>query len=753
MTRSHSSSYTRPAYLLVGSLVFLSTILGAPAQTPDADQAAPAPELKLELRVGDERTVFHLGEVIPVELIFSSAEHRKYPAGRFECFPHQNYHYSVDPPLFTDRLVEVDAAVGLAELSCCGPFGEIDPGEKPFKVQQTLNDRFRMETPGKYKIAVTSNRLGPTVTSNTVDLEILPSDPAWEEVQLERGIALLKSPLYMQEHVEGCTILRYLGTDGAELEMARRYSGQDYCDQMFTGALISARNRTAVLEQLKAGLTEPTRPISTGYLRTLAIVSLYEQHPEWYPKPEPMSPDGGSPQKSGLWSHSDLLKSEMLRYARLLLNALPQKAPDERALSLEALLYLGKFGSIEVPDDMRDAVRQQIPSVFRKLPGGDQARLMMNDWPEVSSPAMLPVLKSMIDQGPWFGPRGIVLRRIHDLSPAEARPYILRELRNPHSQAEIEGLALLPEKELPGVDRVMLDRVRSTENDVNRVTATGIVQRYASPAIAKSLEPLMADAIEHWDCQSRANLLAYFLRVNPGKGAQFLRSALQQRSTDHCRTQMLSRLAETRMSRAVEDAALASLRDPEPLMVIDALNVLQQYGSITSKRPLLQHFRQWQATWESRPTEFANSPWQIKNLDVSYLNALGAAQAWLSSKEELETLSKLCVNKECKDLADRAVGSWNETRFLITFRDPVSDETAESFGIGNWYHPGSIDRLKQKMTQYPKGSVFMLDSRFKEKRRAKRVYGELRPWALRHGFDLRPYQDQDVARSSITSVR
>jgi hypothetical protein len=47
-----------------------------------------------------------------------------------------------------------------------------------------------------------------------------------------------------------------------------------------------------------------------------------------------------------------------------------------------------------------------------------------------------------------------------------------------------------------------------------------------------------------------------------------------------------------------------------------------------------------------------------------------------------------------------------------------------------------MDRLKEKMLQFPRGTEFQLDARSRQQRAVQRILGELRPWAVDQGFDV-----------------
>jgi hypothetical protein len=291
------------------------------------------------------------------------------------------------------------------------------------------------------------------------------------------------------------------------------------------------------------------------------------------------------------------------------------------------------------------------------------------------------------------------------------------------------------------LDGIMLERVkeRFPYGDGGLVTATGLVQRFASPAIAERLRVLLNSGIGKMECASEANLLAYFLRVSPRVGAAMLRRELQAGDRSGCL--ILRRLAEVRMSPEVEDAALETLNDPNPSVIRNALYVLQRYGSSKTKKPLLRHFRRWHDAWKPRAKELQNPENREQaSMDRAYFTSIGAAQGWLCSKKDLQALGELCVTKPCKDHAAETINYWMHMELMIQFSAPVGEEVVGRIGIAHYSGViGTMDRLKQKMAQYPKGSVFTLDARFEEHEMVEHIYDELKPWAAEHAFDLRKY--------------
>jgi hypothetical protein len=704
-------------------------------------------EVNLTLGLGDGQTKFHLGQIIPVTLTFSSTEHRKYPISLPGCGQPPKFTYHIEPPLFIDRRIEQEAEGTFRVCGNSGPsvvmlpgshttlsFEGVDLAEKPYVVHQILNEQFIIDTPGKYRIFATSKGPGFPLTSNAVELEILPHDPAWEKAELARAITLTSASPSKPEYIDGCKILRYLQTQAAEVEMAKRFFSQPSCGLSLYPALLSARDRDAVLKQLEADIADPGTAITD--LRTVALVSVYAHHPDWIPQPAAKATqaeqvEAGRRRYAEIWGKDGALKQEERQYEKALIAALPQKTPVARARSIETLLTIN-----DIPEIGRVA-QEQLPGILPGLSLELQDRLLGNSyWEEIKSPAMIPALKAIVNarRGP-----DIALRRLSELSPDEARPYVLREIAAHHwGWNATDVLGGLPDKELPQFDGEFLNLI-SKELPLGNgaaVTTTALLERYASGRVAGLLQPVFVQSISNMDCQSEANLLAYFLRVTPQDGAELLRRAVTADARPGC--QVLHRLSEVRMSPEVEDAALTALDNANPAVVSDGLYVLQRHGSAKSREPLLQHFRAWHAKWASRTAELERPEnFQQKSIEMDYFQAMNSGPACWTTSAEVRALGDLCVTIDCKQVAENTANSSAGERSTIRMAPASNIQPSNNFSVGRCYHVGGIDQLEQRLALYPKGSVFQFDARSLTPNTVKRVMGELKAWTSAHGYDVR----------------
>jgi hypothetical protein len=141
------------------------------------------------------------------------------------------------------------------------------------------------------------------------------------------------------ERRTACRTLRFLGTDVAVDEMIKRYDEEreDGCGFEYMAGLFSAPDRARVVRQMEAGLRANDQPVSEGYLRTLALLSVYVQHPELR-SPQTRDTKGRLTPSSELVRLQALVRAATAAYAELLDAALPEKSARARALILSRRL-------------------------------------------------------------------------------------------------------------------------------------------------------------------------------------------------------------------------------------------------------------------------------------------------------------------------------------------------------------------------------------------------------------------------------
>ncbi len=199
-------------------------------------------------------------------------------------------------------------------------------GNLPKWVTADLNEWFRFDKPGKYRLFLTGhpsrNRFGfteredsrpPSVSSNIVEFQVLPADPSWSAQELRKAIGVLESKVDFQEQLEGFRIARFLGTEGAASEMIKRYVDQGLCQFQYRAGLFSSAHREFVVRKMEEGLAAPDQPVSKDYLRTLSTLSVYLLHPELLP-PKSNQYRGQMMMGGPLAGRYDLVEAEQATY-------------------------------------------------------------------------------------------------------------------------------------------------------------------------------------------------------------------------------------------------------------------------------------------------------------------------------------------------------------------------------------------------------------------------------------------------------
>ena len=199
------------------------------AQFPSAvPQPQPDSPIRLTLRLTDGRLQFRPGEIIPIELEFSSATQKRFTVDGATY--DRSGRLTIDE-FVIDRIDDVSDPM-LDYFGSIGGYigggirGMGVLGEKPFTVKLELNEWFRFDKPGRYTLAVKSRRVTDEsvtphavvpVESNTVSFEILPRDATWEASELESARRIIDAKQPPLGARAGCRMMRFLGTEAAAM--------------------------------------------------------------------------------------------------------------------------------------------------------------------------------------------------------------------------------------------------------------------------------------------------------------------------------------------------------------------------------------------------------------------------------------------------------------------------------------------------------------------------------------------------------
>ncbi len=614
--------------------------LPARAQKPDGfearQQAAVAqnpPGVHCVLRLAAGKTRFQQGETIRVTAEFTADTPNVYwmdvlilsrpvaffEFGRFHAAPQEG----VSDPLADYPLPKGGGFSG-------GIPNPVPLSDKPAELTVELNRWLRFDRPGHYRVYATMrNRVlkrskpqisfaaeGLPVASDIVEFDIVPTNPAWAQVQLDAQKANLASDLMLFDPPRSDAPpqegdVRWLNTPAAARPIIERMSRNETPHRIpdenvlaWQPALIGYPDRKWLIEEMRRALARPDCAVTQSFLETLALLVAMQREPcpavlvkanadlpvdvAGLP-PELAQADANWRRRSYQAKNAALASSW-----KIAAQSVDAKADQPRIHTLFSLLALGWGGLLPKEDEAivvkLPGLSRQIAPLFDALPqnrSGPLEHLIRYEWPHLKADAPADVLLATLlrlwdkQTVPQWGPRyelsNDILRRIHELSPEQGRALILKEIANPRPCANGETLGILPDATLPELDDVLLANLQKTGADSE--TIMFLIERYASPKILPQLKVRYANDIGRTACFFQSALLAYFLRADPDYGVAQIERALAARKETGCYQVTLSDVAKLEMTPALERVAIAHLNDADEQVQRNAAQMLKDYGS------------------------------------------------------------------------------------------------------------------------------------------------------------------------------
>jgi len=731
---------------------FLTQQKKALAQNPDG--------VSFVLQTRNNQTRFRQGEVISLQLSFSSSQPKNYHldaatydrSGRLSL---DTFH--LDPTTGTsDPLSDYFNFGFMFMAGGLRSFPSLE--SKPYVVNADLNEWCRFDQPGKYRLYVTSHRISTgyfgdvenrsfVVTSNVIELEIIPADPPWTTRTLADAKAILDSNNNSEKHRDACRVLRFLSSKLAVGELVRRFDSTDSdsgCEFEIQIGLRSTPHRALAVTEMENQLAALDFGVTDQFLHVLTFLSFLQQNVP----PLPQLGQNNSDEAVKLWraayDHRNQIYDEIMSsYRQRLLVSVFNKSKRARAVSLETLLSKTKSaGDSKNTDENLATLKSALAPIFLELPATTQENLLDFRWPDIACDEMLPILRRLYEKASTSSNvMSLALSRIYELSPDEGRRLIIDEMRKPDPRVKIQTLTLLPDESLPEVDALVEERA-GTENFDSEVLLQ-LADRYASSAVAAKLMSTYEEKIGRFACAPQEALLSYFLRIDADSALDLVEKALASRKATGCYQTVLGNIASKHMSPALEKIAISHLNDSDSQLVSNAVEMLGRHGSSDAREPLLRRFEQWNQKWAGRADELTRQQRddalhsQIR-VESALLTALTHSPAWLADEDMTTKLRSLCVTRGCVSEAESLLKQLGPN---ITVFFDYRTRKVTHVSIGQ-YNSFSLDQLKTKVTQYPKGTTFMFGSDRANSADEQKVFDELVSYLEKYEMKLKRFEPQ-----------
>ena len=560
----------------------------------------------------------------------------------------------------------------------------------------------------------------------------------------------------MDEELQSAArIIRFLGTAESVPYMVRHL---DVAQGDFGFGLIGSPLRAAVIREMEAGLDRPDNAVSNWYLAVLSMCAYAAKN---VPRvgPHPGSADRA---KYDLWQKEaaeEWRARQSLRdeYVKRMAAAVLTKQGRAKALSLHTLLNetgaRPMDSSALLPAGLLEKLPSALAGVFFDLPVLTQGSLLQDAWDRIKGPGMMPVLERYYQiPSPERDRRdhaaaGIALQRIFEMDPKRGRELILKEIANPTGRVRFEVLSLLPDITLPEMDEAFASALAKRGNlsfELFRVDAQ-LLARYATPAILPRVRTAWLENSSAWSCEVQAPVLAYFLRTDPAFGAQAMESAqsLANGTRMPCYSGLLGAVARAYTSTELAAAAVRSLDDPDPAVVLDAVATLAKFGSADAEDPLWKRFEKWHNAWKGRAAEMQKPPIGIApelaaqlRMQSAFTSALGTAPGWLADAAKLKRLQALCLTEQERKLVGSMISLAEAPKKRLSFEPGMAIRW--TIEVAQYRNLSTLDAVKAKLAQFPKGTVFLWIpvNAGQAEAEKKTVFGELKTFLAARGMSL-----------------
>lgn len=676
------------------------------------------------------KTEFFFGEVIPLELKFTSTQPRTFLADSRlqDRVGRMNYteEFVAAPALLSEDPLQglPGGQGGMGGLSG----GPVVLSDKPFAFERVLNEWVRFRKPGEYRVYVVSRRVSQVedpgrsdyylhwyargkaveLVSIVLTLKIRPARATWVKEQIAAAKKILDAPTapndQTKERLRAIRVLRFLDSpEAAEDLVWRLTAGQDVDSFSAYMGVLGSPYRKQLLPLMEQRLVAADQPVWERYLDTLAQLAELVATGGLMP-PYPKDAAGQKAWQEESKRRADVREQKRNEYAARLIAFLPAKQSHARAVSLNTLLNFSTRTGPEQP--WLRSVVASLTADFRSLPVMTQSMLLEYRWSAFKGPAILPVLRDLVANPPpqQFDPpiQSVALRRLYELSPGEGRKIILDEIRRPTKNLPFSTLAMLPDPALPELNGVLAERFDSL-----------LILRYATGDILKHVESVYLTRnaeIQKLELPACAGPLAfYFLKYDSPFGERLLRKDFAKPAAYPACYDIgfqFHQFGRWAFSPALEQLAIESLTSPKVPVKRGAAEVLGKYGTAAAEKPLwdaMEYFRSW---WKGREEELKEKIGEESvQLERALRTALAQADGWVLREPELRRLLALCSSEWCRT---------EVTGWISTAKLPVSIGISPrgdgfSYTVGQC-GPGTEEWLRRKLLQYPEATAFKVTS-------------------------------------------
>lgn len=535
---------------------------------------------------------------------------------------------------------------------------------QPVTVTLVANDWFRFDRPGRYTARVKTFRALPAgreptldsliiLTTNEVIFEVVAMSAEEEAQEVRRLAAAFDAAKDWREAAQVSEELSYLTGEAATREKVRRYltprDGPGNVHHSLYYGLFMARDRALVARLLHESLRDTKTPPTHSTLHTLVHLRMMLEGVE--PSGQGFNP-AVAPETPGERRRREILDE----YLSELAASLPKRSGPSLTTTAMLLLDNARKDAGREAQMLAD-VREILLREFDRLHPDTQERLLSYYWEQVrGGPSMRDALERILTgrrEPQSYQLRGAALKRLMELDPERARPFVVAEVRDPSSVVDLDVLRSLKDETLPEADAALLEHVRrfGPGGDIVQMRHKGLLAaRYASPAVYEGMLEAYQAWGSKWQLDARAAILSYLARWNEAQAMPLIERAAAEIGGGMDFSFFLE-LTAAHTPAPVLELVRRRLEGDDPQAAGSAAYVLSKRGTADDARLVEARLERWLKEWGGRVAEL-DGPDQksvIQSMaQVSLMSALLNGKAWKLPEEKARRLRETCVSRLCR---------------------------------------------------------------------------------------------------------
>jgi len=645
-------------------------------------------DIEFKIRFVGDKSFFHIGELIEIEISYSTQSEKKYLGGWTSPSPGLE---GVTPTLTpTDGVLDLRAVRDYMGFAGSILFSTGFLGSQPVIQRLDLGDWYRFQKPGHYAVTVQSGEVsrakgaeeggGPdrlSLDSNPLEFNVV-ADPAWsasEVAEIEQVLKNKEDP----ERYRALHRLILLDTPPSVRKLVQLYLSKADVNDNSGGVVYRALRESSqidvIIPLLEAALSDPLVEPREGITDLLGGLQVRKELGVLPPRPQ--DPAGQSEWKDRYDARTKVFQEYLAKANALVLQSIERRTGPERAAAIYQVWFTAERQNASKPvrPEILSRLRSEVLSAALQLGPGERVQILYSMWPRQPHGELRSIVVSLaesrrkedrfyLDEGYKFWCEGW---------PQECSSAVLSDAIHPGTPTSKNAVFLMAESEHPELDEILSARLKDPgmiQDSWESQRAAAIILRAGSrklrPAVNEFLDKYVSQP--RYGCEIEGYLIGYLFRTAVADATK--RFTEETGSGNHpCANQLLRTLDTVRYSDELVPLAAKALDSGDLGSAGMAATFLGFRGPATVEPALWQRLETLREEWRERAAELREAdtgildggvqeqPAQLErartvHLEQALVSALVRSANWKLTPGEQARLREGCLTEKCRDFAD-----------------------------------------------------------------------------------------------------